>query len=91
MSTPPDTTDPDPAIGQGSACNIEAQDTGIAPDLEADIEQIRTSKTGGIIRLSELLDDTNWSVWCDHMLDIFKIYGVEEYVIGIVNMPNKSL
>jgi len=91
MSTPPDATDPDPTIGQGSAHNIEAQDMGIAPNLEADIEQIRTSETGGIIRLLEPLDDTNWSVWCNHMLGIFKIYGVEEYVIGIVNMPNKSL
>src|SRR6266850_4800172 len=91
MSTPPNATNPDPTIGQGSACNIEAQDTGIAPDLEADIKQTRTSETGGIIRLSELLDDTNWLVWCDCMLDIFKIYGAEEYVIGIVNMPNKSL
>src|SRR6267142_3209858 len=91
MSTPPDATDPNPTIGQGSACNIEAQDMGIAPNLEANIEWIRTSETGGIIRLSELLDDTNWSVWCNHMLDIFEIYGAEEYDIGIVNMPNKSL
>jgi len=47
MLTPPDATNPDPAIGQGFARNIEAQDMGIAPDLEADIEQIRTSETGG--------------------------------------------
>src|SRR6266850_3520106 len=91
MSTPPDTTDPDPATGQGSARNIEAQDMGIVPNLEADIERIRTSKTGGIIRLFKPLDDTNWSVWRDHMLDIFKIYGAEEYVTGNVTQPDKSL
>src|SRR6267142_992881 len=91
MSTPPDATDPDPAIGQGSARNIEAQDMGIVPDLEADIERIRTSETGGIIRLSEPLDDTNWSVWHDCMLDIFEIYGAEEYVTSNVTQLNKSL
>ena len=88
---PANTTNPDPTNGQGSARNIEAQDTGIAPDLEANIEWIRTSETGGIIRLSEPSDDTNWSVWCDCMLDIFKIYGAEEYVTGNVTQPDKSL
>src|SRR6267142_159062 len=91
MSTPPDATNPDPTTGQGSACNIEAQDMGIAPDLEADIERIRTSKTGGIIRLSEPLDDSNWSVWCDRMFDIFEIYGAEEYVTSNVTQLDKSL
>ena len=91
MLTPANATNPDPMNGQGSACNIEAQDIGIVPNLEADIEQIRTSETGGIIRLSKPLDDTNWSVWCDRMLDIFKIYGAEEYVTSNVTQLNKSL
>src|SRR6267142_1506577 len=91
MSTPPNATDPGPTTGQGSACNIEAQDMGIAPNLEADIERIRTSETGGIIRLSEPLDDSNWSVWCNRMLDIFEIYGAEEYVTSNVTQLDKSL
>src|SRR6267142_5462906 len=91
MSTPPNATDPGPTTGQGSACNIEAQDMGIAPNLEADIERIRTSETGGIIRLSEPLDDSNWSVWCDRMFDIFEIYGAEEYVTSNVTQLDKSL
>jgi len=91
MSMLADTTDPDPVNGQGSARNIEAQDTGIVPNLEADIERIRTSETGGIIRLSEPLDNTNWSVWHDCMLNIFEIYGAEEYFTGNVTQPDKSL
>jgi len=87
MSTPaenPNTGHPNPAAGQGSTHGIEAQDTGNMPNLEADIKRIRTSETRGIIRLSKPLDDTNWSVWHDCMLNIFKIYGAEEYVTSNV-------
>jgi hypothetical protein len=41
--------------------------------------------------MSRLLNDTNWAIWHDCMLNIFEIYSVEEYVKGTITQPNKAL
>lgn len=67
------------------ASNSEiGQDTG-------GIQWVPAREGGNVIKLSELLDKNNWTVWKEHMKHTLHLCWIEEYAYGTVKHPDNAI
>ena len=52
--------------------------------------KVCTCKAASTTRLSEPLDEKNWSIWHEHICWVFKVCGVLLYVDGTIQCPDKT-
>ena len=54
------------------------------------ITKVCAHKAGSIIRLSEPLDEKNWSIWRERICQVFKVCSVFLYVDGTIQCLDKT-
>ena len=53
------------------------------------IIKVCTQEAASITRLSEPLDEKNWSIWREHIRQVFKVCSVLPYVDGTIQCLDK--
>jgi hypothetical protein len=88
-------SDAQPAAGHRSATVPDTRDENALPrsESQAGIKRIKPSDYDDIIKLDEFLclNDTNWVVWRVHIIEIFRLCGVEGYVKGTLLCPDPNV
>ena len=88
-------SDAHPATGHRSAMVPDTRDENALPrsESQAGIERIKPDDYDDIIKLDEFLclNDTNWVTWRVHIIKIFRLCGVEEYVKGTLLCPDPKV
>ena len=54
------------------------------------ITKVCTQEAASITRLLEPLDEKNWSIWHEHIRQVFKVCGVLPYADGTIQCPDKT-
>ena len=68
------------------------QTTNPAPEVDAtEVPKALGRDSSTLIKLSELLNDSNWSVWKERMKHAMHLCRVEGYVEGTIKRPDDPL